>query len=225
MSTPLSRPAVPGTLSDDDLRARSRAVAVLLQSATLADGTDRLSGYRDLVRETLLAVEAHHGAQAALSLVVDELVRALNDPGADRRTDRPTDQPQPSDMNVTIIGAGIGGLTAALSLHAAGIRCRVYEATSQIRPLGVGINVLPHAVKELEDLGLLPALEAAGVLTREVIYATRRGDVIWTEPRGRFAGYRWPQVSIHRGALQMLLYQAVIEQAGARGRGARSPGG
>ncbi len=80
MSTPLSRPAVPGTLSDDDLRARSRAVAVLLQSATLADGTDRLSGYRDLIRETLLAVEAHHGAQAALSLVVDELVRALNDP-------------------------------------------------------------------------------------------------------------------------------------------------
>ncbi|MFP5461163.1 MAG: FAD-dependent monooxygenase, partial [Gammaproteobacteria bacterium] len=76
-------------------------------------------------------------------------------------------------MKVTIIGAGIGGLTAALSLHAAGIACRVYESAAQIRPLGVGINVLPHAVKELEDLGLLSALEAAGLLTREVVYATR----------------------------------------------------
>ena len=118
-------------------------------------------------------------------------------------------------MNVIVVGAGIGGLTAALSLHAAGIRCRVYESAAEIRPLGVGINVLPHATKELEDLGLLPALEAAGVLTREVVYVTRRGDIIWTEPRGRFAGYRWPQVSIHRGTLQMLLYKAVCERLGA----------
>ena len=117
-------------------------------------------------------------------------------------------------MEVVIIGAGIGGLTAALSLHAAGIRSRVYEAVSEIRPLGVGINVLPHATKELEDLGLLPALEAAGVLTREVVYAARRGEIIWSEPRGRHAGYRWPQVSVHRGALQMLLYEAVRERLG-----------
>ncbi|HET7671997.1 MAG TPA: flavin-dependent oxidoreductase [Burkholderiales bacterium] len=118
-------------------------------------------------------------------------------------------------MNAIVIGAGIGGLTAALSLHAAGIRCRVYESAAEIRPLGVGINVLPHATKELEDLGLLPALEAAGVITREVVYVTRRGHVIWSEPRGRFAGYRWPQVSIHRGTLQMLLYDAVRERLGA----------
>jgi 2-polyprenyl-6-methoxyphenol hydroxylase-like FAD-dependent oxidoreductase len=117
-------------------------------------------------------------------------------------------------MQVIIVGAGIGGLAAALSLHAAGIGCRVYESTPQIRPLGVGINVLPHAVKELEDLGLLPALEAAGVLTREVVYASRWGQVIWQEPRGRYAGYRWPQVSIHRGTLQMLLHDAVIERLG-----------
>ncbi len=117
-------------------------------------------------------------------------------------------------MDVIIIGAGIGGLAAALSLHAAGIRSRVYESAAEIKPLGVGINVLPHATKELEDLGLLPALEAAGVITREVVYVTRRGDVIWNEPRGRFAGYRWPQVSIHRGTLQMLLYEAVLERLG-----------
>jgi 5-methylphenazine-1-carboxylate 1-monooxygenase len=118
-------------------------------------------------------------------------------------------------MEVIVVGAGIGGLAAALSLHAAGIRCKVYEAAEEIRPLGVGINVLPHATKELEDLGLLAALESAGVVTREVVYATRRGEVIWSEPRGRFAGYRWPQVSIHRGALQMLLYEAVRERLGA----------
>ena len=118
-------------------------------------------------------------------------------------------------MNAVIVGAGIGGLTAALALHAAGIRCRVYESAAEIRPLGVGINVLPHATKELEDLGLLPALEAAGVITREVVYVTRRGQAIWSEPRGRFAGYRWPQVSIHRGTLQMLLYDAVRERLGA----------
>jgi 2-polyprenyl-6-methoxyphenol hydroxylase-like FAD-dependent oxidoreductase len=117
-------------------------------------------------------------------------------------------------MKVTIIGAGIGGLTAALSLHAAGIACRVYESAAQIRPLGVGINVLPHAVKELEDLGLLSALEAAGVLTREVVYATSGGDIIWREPRGRLAGYRWPQVSIHRGTLQMLLHDSVLARMG-----------
>lgn len=118
-------------------------------------------------------------------------------------------------MDAIIVGAGIGGLAAALSLHAAGIRSRVYESAAEILPLGVGINVLPHATKELEDLGLLPSLEAAGVITREVVYVTRRGDVIWSEPRGRFAGYRWPQVSIHRGALQMLLYKAVLERLGA----------
>lgn len=115
---------------------------------------------------------------------------------------------------IIILGAGIGGLAAALSLHAAGLRCRVYEATSQIRPLGVGINVLPHAVKELEDLGLRPALEASGIVTREVVYVTRRGEAIWSEPRGRYAGYRWPQVSVHRGTLQMLLYESVIERLG-----------
>jgi 5-methylphenazine-1-carboxylate 1-monooxygenase len=117
-------------------------------------------------------------------------------------------------MQVIIIGAGIGGLATALSLHAAGIACRVYEANPQIKPLGVGINVLPHSVRELSELGLLPALDATGIRTQELVYATKRGEMVWREPRGMEAGYRWPQFSIHRGHLQMLLLQAVQERLG-----------
>jgi hypothetical protein len=47
-------------------------------------------------------------------------------------------------MFITIAGAGIGGLTAALSLHAAGLECRVLEAVRHPKPLGAGINLLPH---------------------------------------------------------------------------------
>ena len=117
-------------------------------------------------------------------------------------------------MNVIILGGGIGGLTTALSLHAAGIACRVYESAPEVRPLGVGINLLPHSVRELTELGLLPQLDAIGIRTQELVYATKRGQIIWREPRGRFAGYHWPQFSIHRGALQMLLHDAVIERIG-----------
>lgn len=117
-------------------------------------------------------------------------------------------------MNVIILGGGIGGLTTALSLHAAGITCRVYEASAQVKPLGAGINVLPHSVRELTELGLLPKLDATGIRTEELVYATKRGEIIWREPRGTFAGYHWPQFSIHRGELQMLLYEAVLERLG-----------
>src|SRR6478672_8526600 len=102
-------------------------------------------------------------------------------------------------MRAVIIGAGIGGLTAALSLHAAGIEAEVYEAVAELRPLGVGVNLLPHAVRELTELGLGEALAATGVATQEFRYANRFGQTIWTEPRGLAAGYRWPQYSIHRG--------------------------
>ena len=87
-------------------------------------------------------------------------------------------------MDVLIIGGGIGGLTLALALHKEGIPARVYEATPDIRPLGVGINVLPHAITELAELGLLPRLDAVAVRTRELIYANRFGQEIWREPRG-----------------------------------------
>ncbi len=117
-------------------------------------------------------------------------------------------------MRVLIVGAGIGGLAAALSCHAAGIACTVFEAAPEIQPLGVGINVLPHSIRELAALGLLPALEQTGILTRELTYYTKRGQHICAEPRGRFAGYAWPQISIHRGALQQLMLAAVIARIG-----------
>jgi 2-polyprenyl-6-methoxyphenol hydroxylase-like FAD-dependent oxidoreductase len=117
-------------------------------------------------------------------------------------------------MNVVIIGAGIGGLTLGLRLHQVGIPCRIYEAAPEIKPLGVGINLLPHATKELSELGLLPELEAVALTTREIAYFNRFGQVIYREPSGRFGGYEWPQFSIHRGDLQMVLLRAFVERSG-----------
>jgi 2-polyprenyl-6-methoxyphenol hydroxylase-like FAD-dependent oxidoreductase len=117
-------------------------------------------------------------------------------------------------MRAVVVGAGIGGLTTALSLHAAGIDCVVHEAVRELKPLGVGINLLPHAVRELTELGLADVLAAYGVETEALVYANRFGQEIWREPRGRFAGYNWPQYSIHRGRLQMLLAEAVRQRLG-----------
>jgi 2-polyprenyl-6-methoxyphenol hydroxylase-like FAD-dependent oxidoreductase len=117
-------------------------------------------------------------------------------------------------MRVIIAGGGIGGLALALSLHEAGIGCEVFEQTPEIRPLGVGINVLPHAMRELTELGLQERVVAAGIATQELAYANRFGQMIWSEPRGRHAGYAWPQVSIHRGRLHMLLLEAARERLG-----------
>jgi 5-methylphenazine-1-carboxylate 1-monooxygenase len=117
-------------------------------------------------------------------------------------------------MDVLIIGAGIGGLTLGLMLHARGIACRVYEAAPEINPLGVGINVLPHASKELGELGLEAALSRVAVLTKEAAFFNRFGQLIYREPVGRHAGYEWPQYSIHRGDLQAVLAAAFRERAG-----------
>jgi 5-methylphenazine-1-carboxylate 1-monooxygenase len=119
-----------------------------------------------------------------------------------------------SDRDIIIIGAGIGGLTLGLTLHAAGIPCRIYEAAPELRPLGVGINVLPHACRELVALGLEHALARVGVTTRESVFFNRFGQLIWREPAGRFAGYEAPQFSIHRGDLQGVLVDAFVERAG-----------
>jgi len=117
-------------------------------------------------------------------------------------------------MTVLIAGGGIGGLTLALSLHQTGVPCRVFESVPELRPLGVGINVLPHAVRELIELGLHDRLDAAAVRTRELAYFSKHGKPIWSEPRGLEAGYKWPQFSIHRGRLQQLLLDAATERLG-----------
>jgi hypothetical protein len=104
-------------------------------------------------------------------------------------------------MRALIAGGGIGGLTLALSLHERGIPCTVFEAAREVRELGVGVNILPHAVRELSALGLLPALDAAAVRTRELRYLNRFGQEIWVEARGMLAGHDVPQFSIHRGRL------------------------
>ena len=120
-----------------------------------------------------------------------------------------------SDPDILIVGGGIGGLSLALSLHQAGISCRVYESVPEIRPLGVGINLLPHGMRELSELGLQDALAKRAIETRTLAFYSRHGQPIYSEPRGRYAGYDWPQLSIHRADLHAVLLDAVIARLGA----------
>jgi 2-polyprenyl-6-methoxyphenol hydroxylase-like FAD-dependent oxidoreductase len=118
-------------------------------------------------------------------------------------------------MTILVAGGGIAGLTFALTCHQVGLPVTVFEQVDAVRPLGVGINLQPNAVRELVEMGLGDRLEAIGIRTREVAYFSKRGRKIWAEPRGLEAGYGWPQYSVHRGKLQMLLIEAVRERLGA----------
>ncbi|MFF4596739.1 flavin-dependent oxidoreductase [Amycolatopsis sp. NPDC001319] len=115
---------------------------------------------------------------------------------------------------VVIIGGGIGGLTLALELHAAGVDCTVHEAVDELSAVGVGINLLPHATRELTRLGLADELSAVAIETESSLYFNRFGQRIYTEPTGRTAGYAWPQFSIHRGDLHDILVRAVRDRLG-----------
>ena len=117
-------------------------------------------------------------------------------------------------MKVAIIGGGICGLSLALNLKQHGITCRVYERAPQIKELGVGITLLPHAMREFSALGLGPELLAAGIENRESAFFNRFGQLIYKEPRGKFAGYSVPEVGIHRGRLHVILYEAASKQLG-----------
>jgi 2-polyprenyl-6-methoxyphenol hydroxylase-like FAD-dependent oxidoreductase len=116
--------------------------------------------------------------------------------------------------DIIIVGAGIGGLTLGLALHAAGIPCRIFESIAEIRAVGVGINLLPHATKELASLGLEAELAQAAISTQDATFFNRFGQLIYQEPLGRAAGYEHPQFSIHRGDLQMILLEAFRVRAG-----------
>lgn len=117
-------------------------------------------------------------------------------------------------MKALVIGGGIGGLTAALSLHAAGIDVEVFEQVPQIEALGVGINLQPNAVRELIELGLGDRLADVAIETTHLSYYNKFGQLIWSEPRGLAAGYKWPQYSIDRGDLHLILFQAVQKRIG-----------
>lgn len=120
-------------------------------------------------------------------------------------------------MDIVIIGGGICGLSLALNLHRRGIGCRVYERSSEIRELGVGITLLPHAMREFAALGLADDLLAAGIEAKESCFFNRFGQLIYTEPRGRYAGYPHPEVMIHRGRLHLTLYRHALTRLGTAG--------
>jgi 5-methylphenazine-1-carboxylate 1-monooxygenase len=117
-------------------------------------------------------------------------------------------------MNVVIVGGGIGGLALALSLQRHGVDCEVYESAPEVREIGVGITLLPHAMRELAQLGVQAPLEEAGIDNLESVFFNRFGQFIYREPRGRHAGYPWPEVGIHRGKLHRVLYQAALDRLG-----------
>src|SRR5689334_386025 len=116
---------------------------------------------------------------------------------------------------VLIAGGGIGGLSVALTLHQIGVPCLVLESVRELKPLGVGINLQPNAVRELYELGIgSEQLDAIGLQTKEWVLVGLNGKEVYCEQRALRAGYRWPQYSVHRGGLQMLLYRAVIHRLG-----------
>ena len=118
-------------------------------------------------------------------------------------------------MRIAIVGGGIGGLALALGLHQRGLACDVYESAAEIREVGVGITLLPHAMRELAALGVQPELEALGIENLESVFFNRWGQFIYREPRGRHGGYALPEIGIHRGKLHAVLYQAALLRLGA----------
>src|SRR5262245_51826018 len=117
-------------------------------------------------------------------------------------------------MDIAIIGGGIGGLALALALHQRGIPSRVYEGAPEVKELGVGITLLPHAMRELHALGLGDTLARQGIENRESCFFNRFGQLIHAEPRGRSAGYPVPEVGIHRGRVHLTLWRAAVERLG-----------
>ncbi|MBL6458870.1 flavin-dependent oxidoreductase [Belnapia sp. T6] len=117
-------------------------------------------------------------------------------------------------MRVIIVGAGIGGLTTALSLRAAGINATLFEAAPRIGAPSLGINLQPTAVRELAEMGLLERLAEVAAPIEALRFFNRHGQEVWAEPRGLACGFRWPQYAVNRGALQALLHQAVCDRLG-----------
>ncbi len=118
-------------------------------------------------------------------------------------------------LNIAIVGGGIAGLSFALGLHHRGIDCDVFESVSEVKEIGVGITLLPHGMRELAELGLQDALEAAGIENLESVFYTQHGQYVYKEARGRHAGYALPEIGIHRGKLHRVLFEAAIKRLGS----------
>jgi 2-polyprenyl-6-methoxyphenol hydroxylase-like FAD-dependent oxidoreductase len=116
---------------------------------------------------------------------------------------------------VAIVGGGIAGLSLALNLHRCGIECRVYEAAPEVKELGVGITLLPHAMREMTELGLYDDLKAIAIENKESRFYNRFGQLLYKEPRGKFAGYKFPEFGVHRGRLHLVLFRAARAKLGA----------
>jgi 2-polyprenyl-6-methoxyphenol hydroxylase-like FAD-dependent oxidoreductase len=118
------------------------------------------------------------------------------------------------DTKIAIIGGGIAGLALALNLKRRNIDCRVYETAPELKELGVGITLLPHATREIDALGLLDTIKSLAIENVESCFFNRFGQLLYKEPRGKFAGYSYPELGIHRGRLHMALYQAALAALG-----------
>src|SRR5947209_45883 len=153
----------------------------------------------------VIAKRAH---RRVLSKIDSKLTNRVSSPQS------PESAPGGKMDDVIIVGAGIGGLTLGLALHKCGIPCRIFESAAEIRPIGVGINLLPHATKELAALRLEQSLASVAIETGDATFFNRFGQLIYQEPLGRAAGYEHPQFSIHRGDLQMVLLDAFCARAG-----------
>ncbi len=119
------------------------------------------------------------------------------------------------NTKIAIIGGGIAGLALALNLKRQGVPCHVFETAPELKELGVGITLLPHAAREMETLGLLDAVKAIGIENKESAFFNRFGQLLYKEPRGKYAGYSLPEIGIHRGRLHMVLYKAALAALGA----------
>src|SRR6266516_212327 len=172
----------------------------------------------------LLPLPALRGERAGVRGLSPRAVHAVSavpphpdrkgDPTSPRKRGEVEEESGVKRMKAIIVGGGIGGLTTALMLRARGIDCELFEQSDTIRELGVGINTLPHAIRELAGLGLLDRLDAAAIRTDELYYLNRHGQEVWREPRGLDAGHDVPQFSVHRGRLQSVIHRAVEERLG-----------
>src|SRR5690606_29225997 len=177
-------------------------------------------GRADTARGLLHAVGlAARERPSGLSVAEPHGVRGHGRPQRQFGADRPLQRGMTMSVNephVIIAGGGIGGLATALTLHQIGVPFTVYEAVRELAPLGVGINIQPNAVRELNDLGIgRDLLDRVGLPAREWALVGLNGNGSYSEPRGLEAGYKWPQYAVHRGRLHMMLYRTLVERAGA----------